>query len=37
MTINIPNQRGSAQQVAFEIREKFKKNFNSLAGQIHWN
>lgn len=34
---NISNQGGSAPQVAFEVREKFKQFFNSPAGQIHWN
>lgn len=34
---NIPNQGGSAPQVAFEVREKFKQFFNSPAGQIDWN
>jgi len=34
---NIPSQGGSASQVAFEVREKFKQFFNSLAGQMHWN
>jgi len=35
--INIPSQGGSAPQVAFEVRDKFKQFFNSPAGQIHWN
>jgi len=34
---NIPSQGGSAPQIAFEVREKFKQFFNSPAGQIHWN
>lgn len=34
---NISNQGGSAPQISFEIREKFKQFFNSPGGQIHWN
>jgi hypothetical protein len=32
----IPNQGGSVQQSAFEVRDKLKQFFNSLSGSVHW-
>jgi hypothetical protein len=31
-----PNQTQSAQQSAFEVREKFKQFFNSPSGSVPW-
>jgi len=32
----IPNQGGSAHEIAFEVREKFKQFFNSPSGSVPW-
>ena len=32
----IPNQGGSAHHSAFEVRDKFKKFFNSPSGPVSW-
>ena len=34
--IKIPNQGGSADQSALEVRDKFKQFFNSLSGSVPW-
>lgn len=33
---NIPQQGGSAHQRAFEVRDKFKRFFNSSSGSVPW-
>jgi hypothetical protein len=30
----IPNQGGSAQQSAFEVRDRFKQSFNNTSGSL---
>jgi hypothetical protein len=32
----IPNQGGSSNQSAFEVRDKFKQFFNSPSGSVPW-